>query len=231
MKAIGILGGMSPESTRHYYEHIIRKYFDRFNDYNYPEIIIYSVNFQKYVRWQNENNWSAAADDMIKVFGSLAKAGADFGIIATNTMHKVFDEVQKSSQIPILSIMDAAADRIVAAGKMKVGLLGTIFTMREQFYKTALERKGIDVVVPPEGDQVLINRVIFDELTRGLVTNESKAMFVQVVKGMAESGCEGVVLGCTEIPMVISEDDTEITLFNTTTIHAESALDYALKTG
>ncbi|UCH88738.1 MAG: aspartate/glutamate racemase family protein [Thermoplasmata archaeon] len=229
MKAIGILGGLSPESTSHYYEHIIRTYFERFGDYNYPEVLIYSVNFQKYVEWQESGKWSAAAEDMIKIFSALHNAGADFGILATNTMHKVFETVQTGTPMPLISIMDATGKQIEVAGYKTVGLLGTIFTMRESFYKNDLGKRGIDVIVPKDDEQEYINRVIYEELTRGEVKKESRARFIEIVTNLNGEGAEGVILGCTEIPMIISEDDCGVTLFNTTKIHAEAALEYALK--
>ena len=228
MKVIGILGGLAPESTAIYYDHIIRTYYDRFKNYNYPEIIIYSVDFQKYVDWQNTGNWSAAAEDMTKVIKALHSSGADFGIIATNTMHKVFDEVQENSPIHIVSIMEATAEKIQSANFTKVGLLGTIFTMQESFYKDALAEKGIEVIVPDDNHQKEINRIIYEELTHGEIKTDSKKHYVNVVKKMEQKGAQGVILGCTEIPLIINEGDCRVTLFNTTIIHAEKALDYAL---
>ena len=229
MKVIGILGGLAPESTREYYDHIIKRYYERKGDYGYPEIIIYSVNFQKYVEWQNAGDWNAAAEDMIRSIASLKEAGAEFGIIATNTMHKVFDEVQESSEIPLLSIMSATADAISARGFSKVGLLGTIFTMKEPFYKDALEGKGIEVAVPSDEDMEFVNRVIYDELTKGDFQNESRVRFVEIVRNMNAAGAEGVILGCTEIPLLITEDDCGVPLFNTSIIHAEAALEYSMR--
>jgi len=229
MKVIGILGGLAPESTREYYDNIIKKYYERKGDYNYPEIIIYSVNFQRYMEWQNSGNWQAAAVDMTKSISALQRAGAQFAIIATNTMHKVFEEVQSGSEIQLLSIMTATADVIEARGFSKVGLLGTIFTMKESFYKDALNARGIDVLVPSEADMEFINRVIYDELTKGEFNSSSRSQFVEIVKKLVAQGAEGVILGCTEIPLLISEKDCDVPLFNTGLIHAEAALNYAME--
>jgi aspartate racemase len=229
MKVIGILGGLAPESTKEYYDRIIKTYYERKGDYGYPEIIIYSVNFQKYVNWQNAGDWQAAAEDMIKAIASLKTAGAEFGVIATNTMHKVFDEVQESSEIPLISIMAATADAIKARGFSKVGLLGTIFTMKESFYKDALTNKGIEVILPTDEEMEFVNRVIYDELTIGEFKSESRAHFVDIVKKMNGGGAEGVILGCTEIPLLISEADCGVPLFNTVMIHADAALEFAMR--
>jgi aspartate racemase len=229
MKTIGILGGLAPESTKTYYDHIIKKYYEKFEDYNYPEIVIYSVNFQKYVDWQNSGNWSAAEDDMVSVIEALYRAGAEIGIIATNTMHKVFFEVEERSPIPLLSIMDATAKRIKQREFKKVGLIGTIFTMQEPFYKDALAKCGIETLVPSPDDQEYINNVIYKELTIGEFKQDARNMFVKIVKELNSQGAGGVILGCTEIPLLINEDDCGIPLFNTSFIHAEEALEFALK--
>jgi aspartate racemase len=228
MKVIGILGGLAPESTREYYDHIVKTYYTRKGDYAYPEIVIYSVNFQKYVDWQYAGDWQSAAEDMIKAVDSLKKAGAEFAVIATNTMHKVFDQVQAGSEIPLISIMDATADAISARGFSKAGLLGTIFTMKEPFYIDAMRKKNIEVVVPSDEDMDFVNRVIYEELTKGEFNDDSRARFVDIVKKMIDEGAQGVILGCTEIPLLISEGDCEVPLFNTSLIHAEAALYYAM---
>ena len=167
MKKIGILGGMSPESTTLYYEHITRTYTAQFGDYGYPEILIYSVNFQKFVDWQHKGQWHEAAREMAEALERLHVAGADFGLIATNTMHIVFEEVQRAVHMPLLSIVQATAEAILAAGLRSVGLLGTLFTMSERFFRDGLERAGITVLVPEPSDQQRMNEVIYGELCRG----------------------------------------------------------------
>ncbi len=227
-KKIGILGGVSAESTRTYYEHITREYTKRFSDYSYPEMIIYSVNFQEFVNWHYNERWDLTADKMIAVFKALEKAGADFGIIAANTLHLVFDQVQKAISIPLLSIIDATAEAVEEKGVKSVGLLGTIFTMSKDFYRKGLERRGISTLVPDPKDQESVNRVIYEELTRGIINNESRKKYVQVIESLTEKGTEGIVLGCTEIPLLIKEADCAVPLFDTTLIHAEKALNYAV---
>ncbi len=228
-KRIGILGGMSPESTTEYYEYITRAYTERFGDYGYPEIIIYSVSFQPYVDWPNDGRWDLVAQGLSEAAQKLEAAGADFIIIATNTMHLVFDQVQAGVSVPMLSLLDAVGEAILARGMSAVGLLGTKFTMEKTFYQDALAQKGITVLTPDAGDREYVNGVIYDELVAGQIRDESRAGFVAIIERLAKRGAEGVILGCTEIPLLVSEADAGISLFDTTTIHAETALNYALR--
>ena len=227
-KKIGILGGMSPESTVEYYQYITRAYTERFGDYGYPEIIIYSVSFQPYVDWPNQDRWDLVAQGLSEAAQKLEAAGADFIVIATNTMHLVFDQVQVNVAIPMLSLLDAVGDAILARGMETVGLLGTKFTMEKSFYQDALSRKGITVLVPDEQEREFVNGVIYDELVAGQIRAESRAGYVAIIEKLAERGAEGVILGCTEIPLLVNEEDAGMPLFDTTVIHAEAALNYAL---
>jgi aspartate racemase len=229
MKKIGILGGMSPESTTLYYEHITRTYTARFGDYGYPEILIYSVNFQKFVDWQHSGQWNLAAQAMAEALERLHVAGADFGLIATNTMHIVFDEVQRAVQMPLLSIIQATADSIVSAGIRSVGFLGTKFTMTEPFFREGLGRSGIKALVPEPGDQQRLNDVIYQELCRGDIRPSSRQLFLEVIEGLRGRGAEGIVLGCTEIPLLVEPKDCAFPLFNTALLHAAKALEFALQ--
>jgi aspartate racemase len=224
---IGILGGLSPESTSIYYNHIIREYVKRFSDYNYPEIIIYSVNFQEFINWQNQERWDHAAKKMIEIFNILENAGANFGLIATNTMHIVLDKVQSKVAIPILSIIESTAEVINQEKVKTIGLLGTIFTMSRDFYKQGLKKKGITTLVPEKKEQELINKIIYQELTKGITTPESKTEYIKIINKLKTRGAEGIVLGCTEIPILIRREDCTIRLYDTTRIHAEKALNFA----
>lgn len=228
-KRIGILGGMSPESTAQYYEYITHTYTERFGDYNYPEIIIYSVSFQPYVDWPKEDRWDLVAKGLSEAAQRLEAAGVDFIIIATNTMHLVIEQIQASVKIPMLSLLDAVSDAILARGMKTVGLLGTKFTMEKTFYQEALSRRDITVLVPDAGDREYVNKVIYSELVAGQIRDPSRAGFVNVIKKLKARGAEGVILGCTEIPLLVTEEDAGMPLFDTTTIHAEAALNYALK--
>jgi aspartate racemase len=227
-KKIGILGGMSPESTVATYEYLTRTYTERFGDYGYPDILIYSVSFQPYVDWPNEGRWDLVAQGLGRAARMLEAAGADFIIIATNTMHLVFDEVQSSVSVPMLSLLDAVGEAIEARGMETVGLLGTRFTMEQAFYQDALAHKGVTVLVPDADDRRYVNAVIYDELVAGQIRDESRRGFVRVIRELETHGAEGVILGCTEIPLLVSEVDVGLTLFDTTTIHAEAALKYAI---
>lgn len=228
MKKIGILGGMSPESTTLYYEHITRTYTARHGDYGYPEVLIYSVQFQKYVEWQCNGQWREAARDMAASFERLRAAGADFGLIATNTMHYVFDEVQQAVGMPLVSIVDATVEAILAKGLRSVGLLGTMFTMRERFFLGGLERAGIEALVPEPEIQPRIHEIIFGELCRGEIRPESRQTFLDAMARLRDRGAQGIILGCTEIPLLVKPGDCDLPLFNTAVLHAEKALNLAV---
>ena len=229
MKRIGILGGMSPESTTLYYEHITRTYTAQHGDYGYPEILIYSVNFQKFVDWQRNGQWDAAAREMAGALERLRLAGADFGLVATNTMHFVFDEVQRAVRMPLLSIVDATAEAILGAGLQSVGLLGSVFTMRERFFLDVLERSGITALVPEPGEQLRVHEVIFQELCRGEIRPDSRRLFLEIIEGLRSRGAEGIVLGCTEIPLLLQPQHCDLPLFNTALLHAGKALRFAVQ--
>jgi aspartate racemase len=229
MKKIGILGGMSPESTILYYEHITRAYTARFGDYGYPEILIYSVNFQKFVDWQHRGQWPDATREMIAALERLRMGGADFGLIATNTMHIVFDEVQSAVHMPLLSIVDATAEAIRAAGLHCIGLLGTVFTMKEHFFRDGLETSGISAIVPGSEDQDRVNSIIYQELCRGEIRSDSRRLFLEVIRGLRHRGAQGIVLGCTEIPLLVQPEHCDMPLFNTALLHAEKALQIAVE--
>jgi aspartate racemase len=228
-KRIGILGGMSPESTVAYYEYITRTYTERFGDYGYPEVLIYSVSFQPYVDWPNQDRWDLVADGLSQAAQKLVAAGADVILIATNTMHLVFDEVQARVEVPMLSLLDATAEAIQGRGLNTVGLLGTRFTMEKSFYQDALARRDIFTLVPDADDRAYVNRVIYDELVAGQIRDESRAGYLAIIGKLVEQGAQGIVLGCTEIPLLVDEASAGIPLFDTTQIHAEAALNYAIK--
>jgi aspartate racemase len=227
-KNIGILGGMTPESTTVYYEHITRTYIKRYGDYGFPQIIIFSVSFQQYEDWMTAGQWDKIAQGLSEAVQSVAKAGADFAVIATNTMHIVFPQIEKNSPIPLLSIIDATAEAIRERGMKTIGLLGTRFTMTEPFYKEGLEQFGIKTIVPDEQDRKTVDDIVFHELGKGEIRDDSRRKYVDIVKRLHRQGAEGVILGCTEIPLLINEKDCGVPLFNTTVIHAEKALAYAL---
>jgi aspartate racemase len=229
MKRIGILGGMSAESTAHYYHYITRTYTDRFGDYAYPEILIYSVSFQRFADWSDAEAWDKIGTELAWSARVLEDAGADFVMLACNTMHIVQDQIEAQIGIPMLSMMTAVADTIEAAGLRKVGLLGTRFTMESRLYPDVLEPRGIETLTPDRQDRATINRVIYEELTKGQVQPESRAAYIAIIDKLAGQGAQGIILGCTEIPMLIAQNDAALPLFDTTRIHAEAALNFALE--
>ena len=228
-KTIGILGGLSPESTIIYYRYLVEEYTRRFHDYGFPQVIIFSATFQRYIEWQEKGEWDKAAQDMINKMNSLEKAGADFALIASNTMHIVFDAVQKAVRLPMLNIVDVTAEAINKENIGKVALLGTKFTMSEPFYQQHLNALGINVITPPSHEQEKINHIIFTELCKGIIQKPSKNYLIELAYSLKEKGAHGLICGCTEIPLLLQEDDAPLKIFNTTLLHAEKALQLALQ--
>jgi len=228
-KRIGIIGGLSPESTVEYYKHIFRRYVERFGEHSYPEIIIYSVSFQQYAVWPEQERWDLIAEGLTDVGRKLEAAGADFLLIAANTMHIVLEQVRAGVGVPVLSMLDAVAEAILAEGFRTVGLIGTRFTMGKTFYRDALSEHGIDALVPDQEDQRYINKVLYEELSNNVIREESRQDFLKIIDKLTGRGAEGIVLGCTEIPLLVNQAHIEIPVFDTTAIHAEAALNYALE--
>jgi aspartate racemase len=228
-KKIGIIGGLTPESTVSYYLYITRSYVEKFGNYGYPEIIIYSVNLENYHQWRNQNKWNFIIDDLVHAANKLEIAGADFALIATNTMHKVFDQVQSAVNIPLYHIINPTIVKIKEKKITKVGLLGTKFTMSEDFYKNKLADKNITTFVPDINDQQIIHRIIEDELGRGILLDESRKIFLTIIEKLKEAGAEGIILGCTEIPLIVKQEDCSIPVFDTASLHADFALTKALE--
>ena len=223
MKTIGILGGLGPESTCEYYRYITRTYYDTFGNYSYPEIIIYSLEFSKYIDCGYNN-----AEDIRSAIEKLHSAGADFVIAACNSIHIVYDEVSKNIPIPWISIMDVVAGHINAGSINKVGLLGTIFTMTDGFYHKALAQQGIETIIPEKATDT-INDIIFNELVRGIIRDDSKKFVCECIESLHSEGAQGIVLGCTELPFLIKQGDSSLPIFDTTVLHAQRALDLAVE--
>ncbi len=228
-KRIGILGGMTAESTVSYYQHIFKRYEKLHGDLSYPEMVIYDVSFQRFEDWMGVEDWNSIEEALLEGLGRLESAGADFAIIATNTMHILFDKLETRSTIPLLSIVDATADAIKKAGIDVVGLLGTRFTMEKPFYVEGLKGHGIEVLVPEEEERNTIDKVIFHELSKGLLLPESRRKYLEIIDGLVKRDAQGVVLGCTEIPLLVTPKHTDVKLFDTAIIHAEKALQHAIK--
>lgn len=229
MKTIGLIGGMSWESTVTYYQILNETVKEQLGGLHSAKILLYSVDFAQIEEFQAKGQWDESAEVLARAAENLEKAGADFLLICTNTMHKVAPQVCSRIAIPLIHIAEATADVLKAAGISKVGLLGTKYTMTQDFYKSKLMEAGIDVVIPDDTGVELVNRVIYDELCLGLVKEESRQQFVSVIEDLRARGAQGVILGCTEIGLLISQADTTLPVFDTTKIHAESAALLALK--
>jgi aspartate racemase len=229
MKTIGLIGGMSWESSIEYYRIINETVRARLGGLHSAKSIMYSVDFAEIETLQQQGKWDEATDLMIDAAQRIERGGADFVIICTNTMHKMADEVQNHIQIPLLHIADATAEKIKAHGLKKIGLLGTRFTMEEDFYRGRLtEKQGLEVIIPTERERDIVHRVIFDELCLGEIKEPSKEQYVRIMDHLVRDGAEGIILGCTEISLLIQEEDSQIPLFDTTKIHAMAAVEYAL---
>jgi aspartate racemase len=229
MKTIGLIGGMSWESSIEYYRIINETVRARLGGLHSAKSIMYSVDFAEIETLQQQGKWDEATDLMIDAAQRVERGGADFVIICTNTMHKMADEVQNHIQIPLLHIADATAEKIKARGLKRIGLLGTKFTMEEDFYRGRLtEKQGLEVIIPTERERDIVHRVIFDELCLGEIREPSKEQYVRIMDHLVRDGAEGIILGCTEISLLIQEKDSQIPLFDTTKIHAVAAVEYAL---
>ena len=225
MKTIGLLSGMSWESTMSYYKSINEGVKTNLGGLNSAKICMYSVNFDEIEKLQHQGRWAETADILSDAALSVEKGGADFILICTNTMHKVVPEIEEKITIPILHIADTTAQKLLEQGVKKVGLLGTAFTMEQDFYKGRLTDKfGIDVVIPDESDREQVHNIIYQELCRGEVKEESRDVYRQIIEKLSQQGAEAVILGCTEIALLIQQQHTDVPLFDTTAIHAEAAV-------
>ncbi len=228
MKTIGLIGGMSWESTSLYYRLINEETKRRLGGLHSARIAMVSLDFQDIETLQMRDDWDAAAEILVDAAKRVEKAGADFLLICTNTMHKVADTVADAIDIPLLHLADATAERITEAGIETVGLLGTRFTMEHDFYKGRLEQHGINVLVPRVEERGLVHRVIYEELCLGITQGESRKAFIEIIDDLAERGAGAVVQGCTEIGLLVNEQHTNVMLFDTSRIHAERAVAMAL---
>ena len=230
MKTIGLLGGMSWESSIEYYRVINQTVKAKLGGLHSAKSLMYSVDFAEVEILQHQGRWAEAADMLVEAAQSLEKAGADLIVLCTNTMHKVAYEIQANVEIPFLHIADATAQRVLASGLRTIGLLGTRFTMEEEFYKGRLSQNyGLNVIIPDAQEREIVHRVIYDELVVGKIEPSSQAQYVQIIEQMVGQGAEGIILGCTEIGLLLHQEDSRVPLFDTTRIHAEAAVEYALK--
>ncbi len=230
MKTIGMIGGMSWESSIEYYRIVNETVKEKLGGLHSAKSLMYSVDFAEIETLQNEGRWDEATQAMIEVARHVEAGGADFVIICTNTMHKMADEVEAAIGIPLLHIADATADAIKAQGLSKIGLLGTKFTMEEDFYRGRLvEKHGLDVIIPEAEDREIVHRVIYDELVLGEIKSESRDAYKGIIEKLIAEGAQGIILGCTEIGLLVKEEDSPVPTFDTTYIHAVAAVEYALE--
>ena len=225
---IGMLGGMSWESSAQYYRLANELVRERLGNLHSARCLLYSVDFAEIEHLQTSGRWNEAAALLAAAAGRLEAAGADLLVLCTNTMHKVADQIAGAVRIPLLHIADATASAVNAAGLHTVGLLGTAFTMEQDFYRDRLTSRGLTVLVPEASDQAVVHSVIYDELCRGIIKESSRVAYLEVIARLASSGAQGVILGCTEIELLVSQDDCPIPVFPTTRLHVEAAVGQAL---
>ncbi|HET7203428.1 MAG TPA: aspartate/glutamate racemase family protein [Steroidobacteraceae bacterium] len=229
MKTIGLIGGMSWESTVPYYRAINEAVRARLGGLHSAKLVLYSMDFDEVERLQRADRWDVAGQVLGDAGRALAAAGADFVLICANTMHRVAPAVEAAAGLPLLHIADATAEAILAAGHRRVGLLGTRYTMEQEFYRERLMNPhGLEVMVPDATDRAIVHRVIFDELCRGQVLGASRAEYRRIMAALVSRGAEAVILGCTELPMLVGAADASVPLFDTTALHAQRAVDWAL---
>ena len=229
LKIIGLIGGMSWESTVTYYKIINETVKEKLGGLHSAKCILYSVDFQEIEECQANGNWEKSGKILGEAANNLEKAEADFIVICTNTMHKVVNQIKEKISIPILHIAEMTAEKILEKGLKNIALLGTKYTMEQDFYKSKLIEKGINVIIPDKNDIEIINKVIYDELCLGIINSNSKKKFLEIVDKLRNKGSEGIILGCTEIGLLIKNEDTDVPLFDTAIIHAEQAAMYSIK--
>ena len=230
MKTIGMIGGMSWESSLEYYRIMNQAVKEKLGGFHSAPCILYSVDFEDVEKLQHQGDWESLNRLMIEAAQRVKKAGAGFLVICTNTMHKMADEVQRAIQIPLLHIADVTAGAVKANGQSRVGLLGTKFTMEQDFYKGRLQEiHGIDVLIPEDKERQVIHDILYNELCLGEIKELSKGKFQSIIQNLVKRGAQGVILGCTEIPLIVSQEDYEIPLYDTTSLHARAAVDFALQ--
>ena len=232
MKVIGLIGGMSWESTATYYRQINESIKTGLGGLHSARIVLYSVDFHEVEHLQRCGDWVAAGTMLGEAAGALEAAGAQFLVLCTNTMHKVASSIESAVRIPLLHIADPTASEIKRHGLIKIGLLGTRFTMEQSFYRDRLrERHGLDVLIPDQGDRDVVHRIIYEELCLGQIRPESRVEYRRVISNLVAEGAQAVILGCTEISLLIGQRDSQVQLFDTTSIHARAAAAWSLRGG
>ncbi|GGB83027.1 aspartate racemase [Knoellia flava TL1] len=228
MRMLGVLGGMSWTSTESYYRMLNRGVAERLGGLHSARLLVHSVDFAPVAQAQHDGDWDATLATLAEAARGLEAGGAEALLLATNTMHKVAGELEQACGIPLLHIADATANAIAADGLERVGLLATAFTMEQDFYTGRLEERGLDVLVPDERQRAEVHRIIYDELCLDVVRDESRETYREVIAALVERGAQAVVLGCTEISLLVSDEDSTVPLYDTTAIHAAAGVDFML---
>lgn len=228
MKTIGLIGGMSWESSAEYYRLLNEQVKQRLGGLHSAECLMYSVDFEEIERFQSQGKWEEAGERLADVARSLEKGGAELIVLCTNTMHKVISSIEEAVSVPVLHIADATAKEIRANHLHTVGLLGTKYTMEQDFYKERFADSGIEVLIPEAAERDMINEIIFDELCLGKINESSKVKYQQAIQNLIDRGAQGIILGCTEIGLLIHDEDVEVPLFDTARIHVKAAVEKAL---
>jgi aspartate racemase len=230
MKTIGLIGGMSWESSLEYYRIINETVKNKLGGFHSAKSLMYSVDFEEIEELQHQGKWQDATRIMIDAAQRVERGGADFVVICTNTMHLMAEDIESSIQIPLLHIVDVTAAKIKEMGHAIVGLLGTRFTMEQDFYRGRLKKKhGIDVLIPEEEERIAIHAILYDELCLGAIKDKSREKFKTIIANLESRGAEGIILGCTEIPLIVKKEDYKIFLYDTTDLHAQAAVNFALQ--
>jgi aspartate racemase len=230
MKLLGLIGGMSWENTIEYYRVVNKMVNEKLGGWNSSKILLYSVNFEEILPLQNSNEWDKIKDIVSGICTRLEKAGCSALIICSNTMHKIADQVQKNISIPLINVIDETAKAIRLKNITNIGLLGTKFTMEEDFYTNKLKYDyNLNPIVPEDKDRKYIHEAIYNQFAKGIFLDKTKQGFLRIIKNLQERGAEGIILGCTEIPLLIKQEDVNIPLFDTLKIHLKSAVDYCLE--
>jgi len=230
MKTIGLIGGMSWESTVEYYRIINEAVKERLGGFHSARIVLYSVDFAEVEAFQHRGQWDRAAVLLTEAARRVEAAGADFALLCTNTMHRIFDRIQESVHIPLVHIADVTGREVTARGLGRVGLLGTLFTMEQEFYKGKLaENYGLEILIPEEAERQAVHAILYHELCLGEVKEASRRAFKKIIRGLEDRGAQGVILGCTEIPLIVRQADYKLPLFDTTDLHARAAVELALR--
>jgi aspartate racemase len=229
MKLLGLIGGMSWENTIDYYRIINEMVKNRLHSWNSAKLVLYSVNFEEIISLQNQQKWNEIAEIMINICTKLELAGSSAILICSNTMHKIADKIEKKIKIPLINVVDTTAQAILADRINQVGLLGTKFTMEGDFYKKKLENNyNIETFIPDKEERDYIHKIIYKELAKGLVLNLTKQKLLEIIENLKFQGARGIILGCTELPLIIKTNDADIPLFDTLRIHLKAAVDFAL---